>query len=161
VAVVAPIYARDVLGGGATTYGMLLSALTAGELFGLLVMGAISWRLPLGRSIAEAIVVGALVASLLLLRPPLLPRLVILAASGAAESSLTPWAQTIRMRLIPPELRGRVFALLRTLMQSTRPIGAIVAGYLLAGGDVTPALVAIVLLAGIPGVIGLWLPALG
>jgi hypothetical protein len=45
---------------------------------------------------------------------------------GGFEPS-TPWNA---------ELRGRVFALLRTLMQSTRPIGAIVAGYLLAGGDV-------------------------
>ncbi|HYN68650.1 MAG TPA: MFS transporter [Candidatus Eisenbacteria bacterium] len=161
MAVLAPIYARDVLGGGATTYGLLLSALTAGELFGLLVIGAISWRWPLGRSIAGAIVISALISSLLLFRPALLPMLVILAAWGISESSLTPWAQTIRMRLIPPELRGRVFALLRTLMQSTRPLGAIVAGYLLSNGDVTPALVAIVLLLGIPGVIGLWLPALG
>jgi len=87
--------------------------------------------------------------------------LAILVAWGISESSLTPWAQTIRMRLIPAALRGRVFALLRTLMQSTRPIGAIVGGFLLAGGDVTPALIALPLLVGVPGVIGLFLPALG
>ena len=86
---------------------------------------------------------------------------VILAASGVTESSLTPWAQTIRMRLIPPPMRGRVFALLRTLMQSTRPIGSIIAGWLLAGGALGPALAAIALLVAVPGAIGLFIPALG
>jgi MFS family permease len=158
--VVIPIYARDILGGGPATFGLLLSAVTVGELVGLLVVGAIDWRWPLGRSIALAALVSGLILSLWLLRPGLLPLIMILAASGLVESSLTPWAQTIRMRLIPPELRGRVFALLRTLMQSTRPIGSIVAGLLLAGGDLTAALGAIALLVGVPGLVGLWLPAL-
>jgi MFS family permease len=158
--VVIPIYARDVLGGDSATYGLLLSALTGGELVGLLVIGAIDWRWPLGRSIAAAAFVSGLILSLWLLRPPLVVLAAVLAASGLVESSLTPWAQTIRMRLIPPPLRGRVFALLRTLMQSTRPVGAIIAGLLLAGANLTPALAAIALLVAVPGAIGLWLPAL-
>jgi MFS family permease len=160
-AVVFPIYARDVLEGGSATYGLLLSALTAGELGGLLLVGAIHWRWPLGRSIAVGALTSGLILSLLVLRPGLPLILVILVGSGLAESSLTPWAQTIRMRLIPPELRGRVFALLRTLMQSTRPIGAIAAGLLLGGGDLTPALVVAAALVALPGAIGLFLPALG
>jgi MFS family permease len=159
--VVVPLYVRDVLGGGPATFGFLLSALTAGELVGLIAVGAIGWRWPLGRSIAGAALASGLILSLWLLRPPLLVLAVILAASGVTESSLTPWAQTIRMRLIPPPLRGRVFALLRTLMQSTRPIGSIAAGLLLVGADMTPALVAIALLVAVPGAVGLWLPALG
>jgi hypothetical protein len=105
--------------------------------------------------------VSGLILSLWLLRPPLIVLGLVLAASGVTESSLTPWAQTIRMRLIPTPMRGRVFALLRTLMQSTRPIGSIVAGWLLAGGALTPALAAIALLVAVPGAIGLFLPALG
>jgi MFS family permease len=159
--VVLPIYARDVLAGGSETFGVLLSALTAGELVGLLAVGAIGWRWPLGRSIAWATFLSGLILSLWLLRPGLLPLALILAMSGVTESSLTPWAQTIRMRLIPAGLRGRVFALLRTLMQSTRPVGSIVAGWLLTGGDLTPALAAIALLVAVPGAVGLWLPALG
>ena len=159
--VVIPLYARDVLGGGSETFGLLLSVWTAGELVGLLAVGAIAWRWPLGRSIAGACLVSGIILSLWLLRPPLLALAAILAATGVVSSSLTPWAQTIRMRLIPPQLRGRVFALLRTLMQSTRPVGAIVAGLLLAGGDLTLALAATALLVVVPGAIGLWLPALG
>lgn len=159
--VVLPLYVRDVLDGGSETFGLLLSALTAGELGGLILVGAIGWRWPLGRSIAAAALVSGLILSLWLLRPPLIVLGLVLAASGVTESSLTPWAQTIRMRLIPTPMRGRVFALLRTLMQSTRPIGSIVAGWLLAGGALTPALAAIALLVAVPGAIGLFLPALG
>jgi MFS family permease len=159
--VVIPIYAVNVLAGGAETFGFLLSALTLGELVGLLVIGAVRWPFPLGRSIAAAALLSGAILSLLLLRPPLVAMAAVLAASGLAESSLTPWAQTIRMRLIPPELRGRVFALLRTLMQSTRPVGAILAGVLIADGDLTLALAAVALLVGVPGAIGLFVPALG
>src|SRR5438093_1231490 len=87
-------------------------------------------------------------------------------APGVTESEptsapLTAWARTIRMRFIPPDLRGRVFALLRTSMQSTRPLGAVAAGLLLTGGDLTTAIVLVVLMFVVPGLIGIWLPALG
>ena len=159
--VLAPVYSRDVLGGDAPTYGAILSAFEAGGLVGLIVVGAMRWRWPLGRSIAVATFSAGLALSLLLARPSFLPTLLILAAAGLFASSLTAWAQTIRMRLIPPELRGRVFALLRTTMQSTRPIGAILGGLLLAGGDPIPAIAATAGFVVIPGAIGLWLPALG
>jgi MFS family permease len=159
--VLIPIYAKDVLLGGAQTFGLLLSVLTGGELLGLLVIGAIRWRWPLGRSIAAATLIAGLIRAFMILRPDLIAMILILAASGVAESSLTPWAQTIRMRLIPAHLRGRVFALLRTSMQSPRPIGSILGGLLLVGGDLTAALVAQALLIVVPGAIGLWIPALG
>ncbi|TAK01434.1 MAG: MFS transporter [Chloroflexota bacterium] len=161
VTVVIPLYVRDILHGGSETFGLLLSVLTAGDLAGLLVVGAVSWRWPLGRSIAWALFASGLVLLLWLLRPPMIALGAILFVWGSLSSSLTPWAQTIRMRLIPPEMRGRVFALLRTSMQSTRPIGAVVAGILLAQGDLTIAIAAVALLFGVPGFIGLWLPALG
>lgn len=158
--VLAPVYARDVLGGGATTYGTLVSSFTAGSLVGALLVGGIGWRWPLGRSIAAATFATGLVMGLLVLTPPLVPTIAILALAGLLASSLTAWAQTIRMRLIPPGLRGRVFALLRTLMQSTPPIGAVTGGALLAGGDVGPAIAAMAALIAIPGAVGLVLPAL-
>jgi len=158
--VLIPIYARDVLAGDATTYGLILSVMTGGELLGLITIGAIGWRWPLGRSIAAGATLSGLILGLMVLRPGLVLTLVILGASGFTESSLTPWAQTIRMRLIPPNLRGRVFALLRTTMQSTRPIGAVLGGIVLAGGDVTLALALVALLVFLPGLVGLFAPGL-
>ena len=160
-AVLAPVYAREVLGAGAAAYGILLSSFTAGALVGSLIVGALDWRWPLGRSIALATLLTGLVLALLLVTPDLIPAAVILAGAGSFASSLTAWAQTIRMRLIPPPLRGRVFALLRTLMQSTPPIGAVIAGVLLAGGDPTPAIAVMAMTMIVPGSIGLFLPALG
>ncbi len=161
VTVVIPLYVRDVLHSGSETFGLLLSVLTAGELVGLLVVGAANWRWPLGRSIAWALFTSGLVLLLWLLQPPVIVLGAILFVWGAFSSSLTPWAQTIRMRLIPPEMRGRVFALLRTSMSSTTPIGAVAAGLLLSAGNLSVAIVAMSLLFAVPGFIGIWLPALG
>jgi MFS family permease len=159
--VFAPIYVRDVLGGDSATYGAVVSAFTGGSLVGALLVGAMGWRWPLGRSIAGAVLASGLAGSLLLLRPSVVPMIAILALVGLCASCLTAWAQTIRMRLIPPELRGRVFAVLRTLMRGTPPLGSLLAGFLLAGGDPRPAVLAMVVLNVIPGAIALVHPALG
>ncbi len=53
---------------------------------------------------------------------PIMP-LVSLTLFGLFSAPLTIWAQTLRMQIIPESLRGRTFALLRTLMQSANPIG--------------------------------------
>jgi len=159
--ILAPVYAIDVLHGGAATYGLITSAFTGGTLVGALVVGALDWRFPLGRSIAAALLLTGLVFGALLAEPPLAVTAGILVVAGMLASSLTAWAQTIRMRLIPPALRGRVFALLRTLMQGTTPIGAVLGGGLLAAGALTAAIGAIAAIIAVPGAIGLALPALG
>jgi MFS family permease len=158
--VIAPVYARDVLGGDAATYGALVSSLAAGALVGSLVVGAVSWRWPLGRSIAVATLATGLAMGALLAAPALGPALVVLFVAGLCASSLTTWAQTIRMRLIPAEMRGRVFAMLRTLMQATPPIGAVVAGFLLAGGDPTPAIAVMAAFMVVPALVAIVAPAL-
>ena len=173
VVVILPVYVRDLTDAGAIGYGILVSAFTVGSLAGALVVGAIRWPWALGRSIAAAEVAAGVVVALLVIEPPLVGAAVVLVVVGICASPLTIWAQTIRMRLIPVALRGRVFALLRTLMQSTPPIGGLVAGLLLAsaaaGGAVTGtaatsialAIAAAALLMVIPGLIGLVHPALG
>ena len=159
--VLAPIYARDVLGGGAGTYGGLVSAFTGGSVLGALVVGAVRWRWPLGRSIAAATVLMGLSMGLLIVEPPLAGAFAALGFAGLFASSLTAWAQTIRMRLIPPDLRGRVFALLRTMMQATPPVGAILGGALLARGELAGMIAVMAGVIVIPGAVGLVLPALG
>lgn len=161
LAVFLPIFTRDMLGGAPSTYGILASSITLGILGGSLLVGAIRWRWPLGRSIAVAQTLTG-VAFLGLLGPAVIPWLAgVLAIGGLFGSSLTAWAQTVRMRLIPPELRGRVFATLRTLMQATGPVGAVLAGVVLADGAFSTAVLIMAGVGAIPGAIGLMLPALG
>jgi hypothetical protein len=69
------------------------------------------------------------------------------------------WAQTLRMRVIPPDLRGRVFGLLRTAMQGTVPVGGAIAP-LVAAGDISRGFVAAGLVVALPGLVGLVHPAL-
>jgi MFS family permease len=160
LAVFLPVFARDILHAGAAGYGLLVSALTAGSLVGSVVVGGIHWGWPLGRSIAAAqLAFGAGVLAMIAL-PPLALAAAILAFVGVCGSPLTIWAQTIRMRLIPEELRGRVFALLRTLMQSTPPVGGLAAGILLAGGAASAVAAIVAVVIGLPGAIGLVHPAL-
>ena len=153
--VLLPVYTRDVLAADAATYGLLVATFTVGLLTGSLVIGAIRWRWTLGRSIAAVQVAVGLAALGLLARPGLIGTLATLAVIGFLTSPLTIWAQTIRMRLIPPQLRGRVFALLRTLMQSTPPIGGLLAGTALAGGGLTTTVLLMAALIAVPGAVGL------
>lgn len=160
LAVFLPVFARDILGAGAAGYGFLVSAMTAGSLVGSVVVGGVSWRWPLGRSIAAAQLAFGMGVLALIVLPPLGLAGAILALVGLCGSPLTIWAQTIRMRLIPDELRGRVFALLRTLMQSTPPVGGLAAGILLAGGAASAVAAIVAVVIGLPGAIGLIHPAL-
>jgi predicted MFS family arabinose efflux permease len=158
--VLLPVYARTVLHGGPRTYGLLASAFAVGALVGTVVVGAIRWPWPLGRSIAAGATLSGAALSLLALRPGTAGALAVLTAAGLAASPLTIWAQTIRMRLIPAGLRGRVFGTIRTLIQSTPPIGGAIAGALLAGPGVAVAAVAIAVAVAGPGVAGLLSPSL-
>jgi MFS family permease len=73
---------------------------------------------------------------------------------GFFSAPLTIWAQTLRMHIIPPEMRGRTFALLRTMMQSTGPAGSLVAGFILPITGLLACVSVSSLLAGAPGAIG-------
>lgn len=155
-----PIYTREILHGNATEYGSLLSAATVGELVGALIVGMVVWRWTLGRSIASAqVAVGASFLGLLTL-PTFAASAALLGIAHFFSAPLTIWAQTIRMRLIPAHLRGRVFSLLRTFMQAAPPLGGLLATSLLTDFGVQATILALAFIVAIPGVIGLAHPAL-
>jgi MFS family permease len=154
--VLLPVFARETLGLDAAGYGALVSAFTVGSLLGAAVVGGIRWRWTLGRSIAAAQLAAGIAILGLAVAPPFVGAVAVLATVGLLASPLTIWAQTIRMRLIPEALRGRVFSLLRTFMQSTPPAGGLAAGVLLAGGlAMGPVVALMAALIAIPGAIGL------
>jgi predicted MFS family arabinose efflux permease len=152
--VLMPVYARDVLGGGPGTYGTMAAAFAAGELVGALLAGALPTPLSaVSRiSIAQALSGASLLA--LALRPRLPGAIGALLLGGLFSAPMTVWAQSLRMELTPPELRGHVFALLRTTMQAAPPAGGAVGGALVAAGTGIAA-VATGLACGIPGGAGL------
>lgn len=128
-----PVYSGQA-GAGVAGYGLLVSAVTVGELAGSLGAGAVVVS-RLGPRIVAAQVAAATLLAGLLVRPPLAVTLVLLAGFGAMTTPMTAWAQTLRMRLVPEGLHGRLFALLRTAMQATPPLGAALAAVTVPRGS--------------------------
>jgi MFS family permease len=151
--VTGPWLAKTQLQGGPQALGLLLAALSAGELAGAAVAGA---RTPRARPI-KAIATVQLIAAAGFLTLLTAPLTITVAAGflviGMFSAPMTIWAQSLRMARIPPPLRGRGFALLRTLMQATPPIGAAIVTPLLAAGMLAPAALIMALIAAVPAVV--------
>lgn len=139
------------LGLGPGGYGYLVAALTCGELIAAGLLARRGWKRPLVPSIlVSQVAAGGIVA--LLVPDNAAITVVAMAALGFVSAPMTAWAQTLRMREVQAAMHGRLFALLRTAMQATPPVGA--------------ALAASVSRFGAPAVIGcvvaiMALPALG
>lgn len=70
------------------------------------------------------------------------------------------WAQTVRMRLIPEDLHGRVFALLRTVMLAGPALGGLIGAQLVGNLAVAGAVTLVVASVVLPGIGALLRPAL-
>jgi MFS family permease len=148
--VVAPWLAKTHLAGGAGSLGLLLAALSAGEFAGAAAAGGWRPRVHRVRAIAAVEIVAA-VGFLAVLAAPRTPAVAAgFLLIGTFSAPMTVWAQSLRMERVPPSLRGRTFALLRTLMQATPPLGAAAVTPLLARGAIGAAAAIMCLLAGLP-----------
>jgi MFS family permease len=151
----------DHLGGGAAVYGLCLGAMAVGEVGGAFLAGSIEFPLFLGTLIALAqILAGVSVLLVLLASQTVFAVLPVLALLGFFSSPLTIWAQTLRMQIIPEAMRGRTFALLRTLMQGTGPLASAFAGVLLPVLGLGAMIGSSALLIGAPGLVGMRVKAL-
>lgn len=149
--VTAPWLAKHELSGGAGILGILLATTAAGEFVGAVIAGNVrTGRSPL-RAIAVVQATAACAYLLLLAAPSLMAVGAGFFLVGLLSAPLTVWAQSLRMRRIPPELHGRAFALLRTLMQGTLPLGAALATPMLVHGNLALAATVMALTAGLPG----------
>jgi MFS family permease len=149
-----PIYVDQVLGGSAELYGILLGFIAAGEMISSILAGGLIFSLSLGILICLAQFAAGLSLSILLLKPDTWRAILSLSLFGFFHAPLTIWAQTLRMQIIPEGLRGRTFALLRTLMQGTSPVGGIVAGFMLPVVGIFAMIGLSVSLIGTPGLLG-------
>lgn len=147
--VTGPWLANNHLPGGAAALGALLSAMAAGEIVGAAFAGH---HQPRSRVRAIGVIqAAAAVAFLALLATP---RQLLVGvgffALGLLSAPMTVWAQSLRMRRIPPALHGRAFATLRTLMQATPPLGSALVTPLLIRDQLAIAAIAMTIIAGLP-----------
>lgn len=150
----------DRVGGGPEVYGLCLGAIAVGEVSGALLAGSIEIPLSLGVQICLGQTLAGVSLLLLLVGQQLWWVLPGLALLGLFSAPLTIWAQTLRMQIIPEALRGRTFALLRTLMQGTGPLASALAGMLLPLLGLVAMMGASALLIGGPGLAGIQVRAL-
>ena len=149
-----PVVAAQQLGGGAGLYGALLGAFAAGEIGGALLAGSLALRSTLGTLICGAQALSGIALVPVAVAPALATGFFGLGLYGAASAPLTIWAQTLRMRILPEDMRGRAFAVLRTIMQGGAPLGGLAAGWLLPRVDVRLVILLSATLAGLPGLFG-------
>jgi MFS family permease len=150
-----PIYASERLGGGSEVFGLLLGVNAIGETASAVLAGNVRLPLSLGVAIALSQLLAGLSLGLLVLGDGLgwaLPGLFLL---GLFSAPLTIWAQTLRMRIIPEGLRGRTFALLRTIMQGATPLGGALGGGLLPVAGVVAMVGLTAAIIGTPGLLGM------
>ena len=122
------VYARNVLGVGATGYGMLTSAVGVGAAIGAITMGAMSSRFSRPRvAIVASAALGTAVVLLGLVHSLTLALLLLACAGGAMASQGIVTATGLQLAA-PPELRGRVMAVYSFVVLGLAPFGAFQAG---------------------------------
>jgi MFS family permease len=148
--VVLPLLARFSFDGGASTYGVLVSAMAVGSIVGALVNGAH------GRTGPRLIAAGALGFGVLALLAGAMPTLAfevpVLAGLGAAAVTFAATINSTLQLAVSAEMRGRVMALYSVVFLGSTPIGAPLVGWLSQAYDPRLAL----LLAGVTGVSAAW-----
>jgi MFS family permease len=131
------IIARDAIGTGPEGLGLLLSALGAGGLLGMVFMVAFEVK----RHVHLILTVGALYAVLLAafaLSPWLGLSMVLLFALGAADGIWAVTRNTLAQLLVPDALRGRVMSVVVMATRGSAPLGRVQGGFVagLVGGPV-------------------------
>ena len=121
-------FVRDELGLGARGFGILLAAISIGSILGGLVGESVSKRL--GSNVA--LITAYVIFGLSDLIPGIFPQIWAVAISGVVMSIAgTIWnviTVSMRQRLIPPELFGRVNSVYRFIGTGTTAIGALIGG---------------------------------
>lgn len=155
-----PVLLLNATGNNSRVLGLVAGVLAAGDLLGSFLAGAIRWPEPYSRLITWSLILSGVPLLALVFDRHIATLAIALALSEVIQAPLTPWAQTERMRLIPQAIRGRVFALLRTVMLSGPAIGAAIGAQVVTGLPAAAAVgLGVALISG-PGIVGLLAPHL-
>jgi MFS family permease len=124
-----PVFARDVLGLGASGYGMLLSCVGAGAIVGALSLAGLGWRVGRGRLLTVSMITFAVALLLTMgMRSPLAAAAMFF-VTGFAMILTTAIINGLLQTLSPDEFRGRVMSVYALLFIGFSPTGSVVAGW--------------------------------
>jgi MFS family permease len=146
--VLMPVFAQDVLHGGARTYGTLLAAVGIGAVIGALSLAMVGHRARRGQWLAYASTSFCVFLFLFSFTRTLWVSIPLLALVGFAMIQNNALANGLLQTLSPDHLRGRVMAAYAFVFVGMGPIGSLLAGTVaeLAGTPVAVGSGAVVLL---------------
>jgi MFS family permease len=124
-----PIYARDILHGGAKTLGLLMSAAGVGAVLGALQFAARTQYRGLARWIAATCTVCALGLLIFSYATSFWLCALVLFVVGFAATSQMAATNTIIQQRVPDEMRSRLMAVYATMFMGVMPIGSLMAGF--------------------------------
>ena len=128
--VLMPVMATQVLGGGANTLGLLMTAMGVGALFGSIYLASRHTVVGLGRRIAQASMLFGAALIAFSLSTNLWLSLALLPLTGAGFIVTLAATNTVVQTVVPEALRGRVMSFYTVSFLGTTPIGGLMAGYL-------------------------------
>ena len=126
--VLLPVFAKDVLHGGAHTFGFLMTGTGSGALLGTLYLASRQSILGLDRMIVTATLIFTVGLSSLALSSNFIFSLVALALAGFGAMTLLVSCNTILQTILDEDKRGRVISLLTMAFMGMVPIGSLGAG---------------------------------
>jgi MFS family permease len=136
-AVLMPVFARDVLGGGPETLGFLIAAGGAGALGATLYLASRRTVLGLGRLIPVSAAVFAVSLALFSVSRSVWVSMAFLALAGFGMMANMAASNTILQTIVDDDKRGRVMSLYTIAFIGMAPIGSLVAGALASRIGVT------------------------
>jgi MFS family permease len=125
-----PVYAKEMLHGGPTQFGLLMGASGIGAIFGSLILAMFSNVRTLGdwAALATAGFGGSLV--LLSFSHTFALSLLVMLLIGFTMVTGLDASNTLVQRIVPDELRGRVMAIWTMMLSGLAPFGSLVVGVL-------------------------------
>lgn len=123
-----PIYAHDILKGGARILGLLMSSAGVGAVLGALHFAARTHYKGLARWIAATSTTCAVCLIIFSQARVFWLCVVVLFVVGFAATSQMAATNTLIQNRVPDELRSRVMAVYATMFMGVQPIGALIAG---------------------------------
>jgi len=127
-AVFLPIYAKDILHGGAKALGLLMSAAGVGAVLGALQFAARTQYQGLTRWIATTCTACGIALLVIAAARTFWLCATVLFVIGFAATSQMAATNTMIQRRVPDEMRSRLMAVYATMFMGVQPIGALIAG---------------------------------
>jgi len=127
-AVLVPVFAKEVLHGGAHTFGFLMTAAGSGALVGTLYLASRRNVVGLGRVIVLAVILFAAGIALFAVSSYLPISLAALAMAGFGSITLVASCNTILQTILEEDKRGRVMSFFTMAFMGMAPFGSLGAG---------------------------------